>query len=125
MTEQIKSNLITAYMVFVHDFADPAAVDKAALEAKMQCKLEDMFKRQRLADLAKKRLGEEFPKALALFFGRFLTADGFDHAHLAKVLLECEKALALHLKKDSMRYLSLLVKVMALVDDKPRGLLAS
>lgn len=125
MTEQIKANLTTAYMVFVHDFGNPTGVNQKALEEKMQCRLEDMFKRQRLADLSKKRLGEDFNNAVALYFGRFLNNDGFDYRALAKALEEGEKALALHLKKDAVRYLNLLVKMMALVGGPRKGLLAS
>lgn len=125
MIDQIKSQLITAYILFVNDFGDTSGIDKSDIEKRIHCKIEDMFKRQRLADLSKKRLGDDFPKALALFFGRFLSADGFDHVALSRALVTCEKALALHVRKDSIRYLKLLASVMALVDDKPKGLLAS
>jgi hypothetical protein len=125
MIDQIKSQLITAYILFVNEFGDTSGIDKKELEGRIHCKVEDMFKRQRLADLAKKRLGDDFPKALALYFGRFLNSDGFDHVGLSRALRECEKALALHMRKDSLRYLKLLASVMSLVDDKPKGLLAS
>lgn len=125
MTEQIKANIITEFIVFIHDFADPEGLNKTVIEEKMRCKIEDMFKRQRLADIAKKRLGEDFKKALCLYFHRFQTKDGFNHKALSNDLDENERTIALHLKKDAVRYLRLLAKIMSYVDKTPKGLLAS
>lgn len=125
MTEQVKANLITSYIVFVHDFADPTEINKSEIEKKMHCKLEDLFKRQRVADMAKSRLGEDFKKAVSLYFHRFQTKDGFNHKALLKDLDSNEEALVRHLKKDSVKYVRLLAQLMTYVDTGPRGLLAS
>lgn len=135
MTDQIKANLVTSYLMFISEFGDATKEDRKALETKVQEKseryklknwsIDTLFSCQKNADIGKRILGRDFPKAIALYFNRFVTRDGIDHDGLERTLIKCDKVFSLHLEKSSIRYLKLLVKLMALVEEKPKGLLAS
>lgn len=125
MRDEIRANLITAFIIFIHDYADPEGINKKSIEERINCDIADLFKRQHLADFSKKRLGEDFNKAVSLYFHRFQTKEGFNHRGLAKALDESEEALTRHLKKGAVRHVRLLATLMSYVDTKPKGLLAS
>ena len=124
VSEVIKADLLAAYKTFIHDFADPVSVSKKEIEGKMDCEVKDLFSHQRSADLAKKTLGGDFKKAVALYFDRYQTKGGLNYHLLLKDLEVNEPALTLHLKKDAVRYVRLLAQIMSRVDLKPKGLLA-
>ncbi len=137
MNENLKADLLASYTIFVHDFADPNSASKTDLEDKIKSEfkkrnkhmgvdnfeLKDLFSRQMVADFAKKSLGEDFKKAVALYFDRYRTKDGINHHLLLRDLDQNETALTLHLKKDAVRYVRLLAQVLSVVDAKPKGLL--
>lgn len=135
MNEQIKANLVTSFMLFVSEFGDVSKEERKALEAKVLEKAEryklknwsidTLFSCQKNADIGRRILGRDFQKAIALYFNRFVTRDGVDHESLERTLVKCEKIFQLHLEKSAIRYLRLLVKLMSLVEQKPKGLLAS
>lgn len=125
MIDEIRASLITAYILFVHEYGDPDACDKKDIEARIMCKVEDVFKRQRLADVAKKRLGEDFDKLICLYFYRYQTKDGFNHKKCLADIEANEDTLTRHLRKDAVRYIRLVASLMSHVDNQPKGLLAS
>lgn len=123
MNELIKSHITTSFTLFIDEFGDVTSIDKKHLEEKAGYKINELFKKQRNCDLAKKKLGhKDFQSAVAIYFSRFLTPDGVD-AHLLKRDLESNsKALKLHLKKDAMRFLNLLAQVGSACEER-KGLL--
>jgi hypothetical protein len=135
VNEQIKANLVTSFMLFVSEFGDVTKEDRKAIEAKIQERAEryklknwsidTLFSCQKNADIGRRILGRDFSKAIALYFNRFVTRDGVDHESLERTLLKCDKVFQMHLEKSAIRYLKLLVKLMALIDQTPKGLLAS
>lgn len=122
-------------MLFVSEFGDVTKEDRKAIEAKIQERAEryklknwsidTLFSCQKNADIGRRILGRDFSKAIALYFNRFVTRDGVDHESLERTLLKCDKVFQMHLEKSAIRYLKLLVKLMALIDQTPKGLLAS
>ena len=123
MNELIKSHLTTSFTVFIDEFGDVTSINKKNLEEKSGYKINELFKKQRNCDLAKKKLGhKDFQSALAVYFSRFLTPDGIDAHQLRKELESNSKALKLHLKKDALRFLNLLAQVGAACEEK-KGLL--
>ena len=125
MNDLIKSNLTSAYISFVHDYGDPSSVNKKELEDKAHCKIDELFNRQRNADIAKKKLGKQFDQAVALYLNKFLREYGVDYTALARALTANEHTFTLHLKKDAVRYLKLITQIASAIAEKPKGLLAA
>lgn len=123
MTASIKSNLTTSFVIFINEFGDLSNINKDSLEEKSGYKIQDLFKKQRNSDVAKKKLGREFNSALAAYFNRFVTKDGIDADMLKKEIENYEPVLKLHLKKDAMRYLKLVAQIGIASDEPKRGLL--
>lgn len=124
MIDELKSNITNSYLAFVHDFADPSTIDKHELEKKLEMKIGVVLHKQANADIAKKRLGSDFNKAMACYFDRFLTNDGVDAYALNSELVKYAKVYKLHLRKDAYRYLKLISSLGLVLDSKPKGLLA-
>lgn len=124
-TGSLQSKLTNALIVFVHDYADPSAIDQKAIEEKAQCKIENLFKKQRNGDVAKKKLGKDFDKAISLYFNRFIVNSGVDSNLLTHELDIYQRNIKLHLKKDAYRYLKFLASIAEDVTPKSKGLLAS
>lgn len=122
-SDSIKSNLTTSFVMFISDFGDLSNINKDNLEQKSGYKIQDLFKKQRNSDMAKKKLGREFNSALAAYFNRFITKDGLDADMLKKEIESYESVLRLHVKKDAMRYLKLLAQVGVAAETPKRGLL--
>lgn len=123
MTDSIKSNLTTSFAVFINEFADLSQINKSNLEEKSGYKIQDLFKKQRNSDVAKKKLGREFNSALAAYFNRFMTNDGLDADMLKTEIERYEPVLKLHIKKDAMRYLKLLAQIGVASNSPKLGLL--
>jgi hypothetical protein len=109
--------------VFINEFGDLSSIDKTNLEEKSGYKIQDLFKKQRNSDMAKKKLGRDFNKAMAAYFNRFVTKDGVDAGMLKKEIDTYEPVLKLHLKKDAMRYLKLIAQIGLAVGEQKKGLL--
>ena len=124
MIDELKSNITNSFLTFVHDFADPSTIDKSQLEKKAEMKIGVILQKQANADIAKKRLGSDFNKAMALYFDRFLTSDGVDAYALNSELVKYAKVYKLHVRKENFRYLKLISSLGLVLDSKPKGLLA-
>lgn len=126
MINKINSNITTSFLVFINDFGDISDVNKKELEKKAECKIDDLFKKQRNSDVAKKKLGlKDFNKAMALYFRQFINSSGLDAQALLKDLDKHNKVMSFHIKKDAMRYLKLMAQIGVSVIEKPKGLLAA
>lgn len=119
MTDKIKSQLTTAYMMFIFEFHDPLGVDKDALETKMPCKVDEIFSSQRNCDRSKRKLQDDFPKALCLYFKKYQTIDGVDVIALQVELDTHGKTMKRHLGKDKMVHLRLIINLMRTLNEKP------
>lgn len=125
MSDKIKTNITTSYMLFVFNFADLMNVDKKKIESGLPCPISDVFSSQKRIDTSKRNLGkQEFNELLALYFSQFQTQDGFDFHRLDGELTKNKKVFLRHLGKDKINYLSLLVTLMKTMSEKRRGLLA-
>lgn len=125
MNEQIKSNLTTAYLMFVFDFADPS-FDKGPLLEKLGVDLAELFDKQKSVDHAKKEMSkDDFQKILSLYFNQFQSGDGLAHSQLADKLEAHKANFQRHLGKDKLAYLGLILKLMKTLEVKKRGLLAA
>ncbi len=126
MIDELKTKLTTAYMMFVFDFSDLEQISKKAIDDKLPCPLKDLFSNQKVSDKARKILKDDFRKALAIYFSKFQTSDGFDYSSLSKLIEAKEPILIRHVGKDRTAYLKLMVSLMKSLDSRPRkGLLAS
>lgn len=125
MVDKIKSNLTTAYMLFIFDFADPSDFDSESIKDRLSCPLKELFNTQKSVDRAKKDFTkEDFSKLLGLFFSQYQTSDGLDYKRLSKDLTDHKKQYLRHLGKDKLNYLSLLTSLMKILEPVPkRGLL--
>lgn len=123
MSEKFKSQVSTAYMLWVFEFADPTALKKDELEAEIKCPIAEIFDSQKNSDRAKKILRDRFPRAAALYFGQYLTGAGFDYRALKEKMTPNEKHFVRHLGKDKYKYLKLLVNLMDGLEETRAGLL--
>ena len=124
MTEKIKSNLITSYMMFVFDFGDPTEVGKSAIETKITFPIAEVFHSQKRADSAREKLGKDgFNKMLSLYFAKYQTQDGFDYASLGDELTKHKKVFLRFLGKDKVALLTILISTMASLKEPKKGLL--
>ncbi len=119
MSDKIKSNITTSYMLFVFDFADPSSVDKSNIEQEIKCPVAEVFSSQKKTDHAKKALGKVgFDKMLSVYFAHFQTQDGFNHQKLDEELRKNKKVFLRHLGKDKVNYLTLLISTMSALPKK-------
>lgn len=126
MNDKLKSQITTAYMMFIFDFHDPLDIDKAELEKRMPCTIEDLFLNQRKYDRCKRRLEKDINKALSLYFSRFQNQSGVDHASLAKELNANGALLSRQLGNDKVNYLKLITGLLKALEPTPikKGLLS-
>lgn len=121
-TEQMKSNLTTAYMMFIFDFADPSSIDKEKLTGKLSVPLTDLFKAQRPLDKAKKDLGpDQFAQLLSLYFNQFMKSDGVQSDEILKIVKEHEKIFVRHIGKDKLNYLRLISTLFQGLAEVPKA----
>ncbi len=121
MSDKIKSNVTTAYMLFIFEFADPSQV-----RVDIKIPIESLFDSQKSADKMKSSLGRDgFNNALALYFNQFQTQTGVDCYGLETAIAKNKKVLIRHLGKDKVAYLSLIVNILKSLETPRRGLLAS
>lgn len=121
MNDKIKTQLTTAYMMFVFDFADPSLV-----ELDLSFEIATLFDTQKLADKTKKIFGRDgFKKILSLYFNQYQTGIGLDVDSLSDSLVRNKKTLTRHLGKDKVTFLALIVTLMRSLDHQApkRGLL--
>lgn len=124
MTDKIKSNLTTSYLMFVFEFSDPSDVKRANIEEQLKFPVNEVFDSQKKADSAREKLGKEgFNKMLSLYFAEYQTHDGFDSESLASELKKHKKVFLRFLGKDKINYLTLLVNTMATLKEPKKGLL--
>ncbi len=124
MTDKIKSNITTSYMLFVFDFSDPSQIEKANIEKEIRFPVNEVFDSQKKADSARERLGKDgFNKMLSLYFASFETQDGFDYNKLGTQVLKHKKTFLRFLGKDKLNYLTLLINTMMSLQEPKRGLL--
>ena len=124
MTDKIKSNITTSYMLFVFDFSDPSSVERENIEAEIKFPVYEVFDSQKKADSARERLGKDgFNKMLSLYFAGFTTNDGFDYDRLGNEVLKHKKTFLRFLGKDKLNYLTLLINTMTALKEPKRGLL--
>ncbi len=127
MTDKIKSNITTSYMLFVNSFGDPYSLDKELLEKKMGCTVGDVFSSQTIHDRARSKLkkigAREFNKAICLYLESFLTSNGINYARLADEVIKNPKFLQRALGTGNMNYLNLLIRILESIDYPKQGLL--
>lgn len=126
MNDKIRTQLTTAYMMFIFDLADPSMVDKERVISSLPVPLEELFDAQKSADKAKKLWGRDgFRKVLSLYFNQFQTNRGLDIEALESTLLRNKKVFLRHLGKTNVTFLSLIVSVLKAMDvpSPQRGLL--
>lgn len=124
MNEQIKTQLTTAYMMFVFDFSDPSQIDKDHFTKSIN--LEELFDTQRTADKAKRLWGKDgFKKLMSLYFNRYQTNKGLDFDALEASIVKNRKVFLRHLGKDKIAFLLLIVTLLKALESTPtkRGLL--
>lgn len=120
MNDKIKSQLTTAYMMFIFDFHNPLDVNQSALEERMPCKINEVFSSQRNSDRSKRKLQDDFPKALSLYFKQYQTIDGVNVIALNEAMDVNNRTMQRHLGKDKMVHLRLIVNLIRALDEKPR-----
>lgn len=119
MSDKIRSNVTTAYMLFIFDFADPS---QAKIDPGL--KVAEVFDSQKKADRVKRDLGKEgFNKMLSVYFSQFNTRSGVDYSSLDQALMKNKKVLVRHLGKDKVAYLTLIVTILKSLEPQRRGLL--
>lgn len=107
-------------MMFIFDFHDPLDANHKSLEEKMLCKIAEMFSSQKNSDRAKRKLADDFPKALSLYFKQYQTIDGVNVIALNEAMDVNNRTMQRHLGKDKMVHLRLIVNLMRALDEKPR-----
>ncbi len=125
MNEQIKTQLTTAYMMFVFDFSDPSSIDKDHFTKSIN--LEELFDTQRTADKAKRLWGKDgFKKLMSLYFNRYQTSKGLDFDALETSIIKNKKVFLRHLGKDKINYLILITTMLKSLESTTprRGLLS-
>jgi hypothetical protein len=124
MTDKIKSNITTSYMLFVFDFSDPSNVEKANIEKEIKFPVSEVFDSQKKADSARERLGKAgFNKMLSVYFASFQTSDGFDYDQLGAKVMKQKKVFLRFIGKDKLNYLTLLINTMTTLKEPKKGLL--
>lgn len=119
--DKIKSQLTTAFMMFVFDFADPSQVKTTP-----PCKIQDLFNSQKNADKAKRVLGKgDFDKVLSLYFNQYQSKGGIDHDALSDSLAKNKKVMLRHIGRDKVNFLVLVACLLKNLDQPApkRGLL--
>ncbi len=116
MTDKIKSNITTSYMMFINSFGDPYSLNKKAIEKNMGCTVREAFLRQEHHDSARsklKKIGKhEFDKAVCLYLASFLGQDGIDYPRLYDEVTKNPQFLLRSLGSGNMNYLNLLIRVL-------------
>lgn len=124
MTDKIKSNLTTSYLMFVFDFSDPSDVKRDGIEKEIKFPIEEVFDSQKKCDVAREKLGKDgFNKMLSVYFAGYQTSDGFDFESLSRELKKNRKVFLRFLGKDKVTILNLLVSTMETLKEPKKGLL--
>ncbi len=127
MTDKIKSNVTTSYMMFINSFGDPYTLNKRAIEKMIGCKIEEAFLNQRINDDAKanaRKSGKhEFDKVICLYLASFLNGDGIDYNKMNQDIGANPKFLLRSLGKGNMNYLQLMVRILESLEEPKKGLL--
>lgn len=120
---ELKAALIASFREFLSDLAPE--VDEAMVLEKVGSPIMNLFTKQRTGDLAHKALGREFNQALRLYFSQFLVGEKVDFKRLRTSFEPHERNFLLHLGRERLAYLKLLLKMSECVEDKRPGLLFS
>lgn len=119
----INKTLNDSYIEFMQSLAP--AVDETLVLDKINGPIMNLFSKQRTGDLAHKALGKEFNQALRLYFSKFVVNGKVEFKRLRTSFEPHERNFLLHLGRERLAYLKLLLKLSECMEDKRPGLLFS